>query len=149
MWFGRRKRSNWAALNSPLEFFTFPNSDHLIWIVVFCTGGVEWSSSFMPVYTGNIICNGNVRKRKHKHQWHFLLISNRIDGRILLPFGWNSNWPVFKFVSLQIMQQRQSNLTAEEEVSQPSITITEGQPVNNCTGCKFLWYALHYLLGLK
>lgn len=26
-------------------------------------------------------------------------------------------------------------------MNQPSITIvTEGQPVNNCSGCKFLWY---------
>lgn len=35
-------------------------------------------------------------------------------------------------------QQRQSNLTAEEDTNQPSITITEGQPVNSCTACKFL-----------
>lgn len=36
-------------------------------------------------------------------------------------------------------QEKQSNLTAEDDVNQPSITITEGQPVNNCSGCKFLW----------
>lgn len=104
----------------------------------------------MSIYTRNIVCYGNVRKRKYEYQWHLLLTSNRINGKphqnkgeeicIDVITRWSQIHNLIDCVLLCFFQQRQSNLTAEEDVNQPNITITEGQPVNNCSGCKFLWY---------
>lgn len=44
------------------------------------------------------------------------------------------------FTAISEFQKRHSNASVEEDDTQPSIRISEGQPVNSCSGCKFLWY---------
>lgn len=44
------------------------------------SGRTERGSSFVSIHTRNIICYGNVRKRKYKYQRHILFISNRTNG---------------------------------------------------------------------
>lgn len=43
-----------------------------------------------------------------------------------------SIWFIFFF------QRRHGSLNVDEDIDAPGITLAEGQPVNNCSGCKFL-----------